>query len=116
MPVFVDVLLPLPLRALFTYAVPEELQASVKPGLRVCVPFGKGKIYAGLVKRVHGDKPDHALKEVLSVLDEEAVVNPEQFRFWEWMASYYLCTEGEVMAAALPSGFKLDSETKIILN
>lgn len=117
MPVFVDVLLPLPLHATFTYSVPDGMVADVKVGGRVCVPFGANKVYAGIVKRIHSLKPEgYDLRDIISALDEEPVVNECQFRFWEWMASYYLCTEGEVMAAALPSGFKLDSETKIILN
>ena len=117
MPVFVDVLLPLPLQAIFTYAVPEGMEPEVRPGVRVCVPFGRGKVYAGLVKRLHGSKPSaYETRDVISVLDDEPIVDDCQFRFWEWIASYYLCTEGEVMSAALPSGFKLDSETRIVMN
>lgn len=37
---FVDVILPLPLSAAYTYALPEEQQAAVRPGCRVIVPFG----------------------------------------------------------------------------
>lgn len=117
METFVDVLLPLPLRNLFTYRVPEPLCQSVQEGMRVCVPFGRSKVYAGLVKRVYPERPaDEEIRDVISVMDEQAVVRPSQFAFWEWMSRYYMCTEGEVMAAALPSGFKLDSETKIVLN
>lgn len=117
MSTYADVLLPLPLPMNFTYLVPDSLAGSVKEGVRVCVPFGKNKLYAALVKRLHAQKPDaKEIKSVISVLDEEAVVKPVQFAFWSWLASYYLCTEGDVMAAALPSGFKLDSETKIVLN
>lgn len=122
-----DVLLPLPLRMLFTYRIPEDMVSRVKPGMRVSVPLGASKIYAGLVRSVYhweegipSDRKENSkvqdYKEIISVMDEEAVVNSRQFLFWEWMASYYMCTEGDVMAAALPSGFKLDSETRIILN
>ena len=101
MPVFVDVLLPLPLQAIFTYAVPEGMEPEVRPGVRVCVPFGRGKVYAGLVKRLHGSKPSaYETRDVISVLDDEPIVDDRQFRFWEWIASYYLCTEGEVMSSA----------------
>ena len=44
------------------------------------------------------------------------MVSERQFRLWQWMADYYLCTLGEVMAAALPSALKLASETKIKLH
>ncbi|MDE6494588.1 MAG: primosomal protein N' [Bacteroidales bacterium] len=117
MSLYADVLLPLPLPMSFSYLVPDSMAGTVKEGVRVCVPFGRNKLYAALVKRLHTEKPSaREVKSVISVLDEEAVVNPFQFAFWKWMATYYLCTEGEVMAAALPSGFKLDSETKIVLN
>ncbi len=114
---YADVLLPLPLPMNFTYLVPDSMVEVVKEGVRVCVPFGRHKLYAALIKRLHFQKPEaKEIKSVISVLDEEAIVNPVQFTFWSWMASYYLCTEGDVMASALPSGFKLDSETKIVLN
>jgi len=82
--------------------------------MRVSVQFGPKRIYSSLVKEVHTRKPvSHASKDILSILDESPVVLDTQFRFWEWIASYYLCTEGEVMKAALPAGFKLESESKI---
>ena len=115
MGVFADVLLPLPLRLELTYAVPDEMAERLQPGMRVCVPLGKSKVYAGLVKRIHTEAQAQA-KPIIAVLDEEPVVNQKQFDFWKWMANYYLCTQGEVMAAALPSGFKLDNETKLVLN
>ncbi|MFM7838371.1 MAG: primosomal protein N', partial [Chitinophagaceae bacterium] len=40
----------------------------------------------------------------------------QQMQLWEWMASYYLSSEGEVMAAALPAHFKLNSETWLEFN
>lgn len=117
MATFVDVLLPLPLRLSFTYLLPEEMEGQIQVGMRVCVPFGKQKVYAGLVKRIHSNRPEeHQLKSVIAVLDDEPIVNEKQFAFWKWIAGYYLCTEGDVMAAALPSGFKLDSETKLVMN
>ncbi|MEG1497905.1 MAG: primosomal protein N' [Bacteroidales bacterium] len=114
---YVDVLLPLPLRMYFTYRLPLELQGKVKIGERVSVPFGRHKIYAGLVRSIHSDtNQKYEIKSVISLLDEEPILHKQQFEFWQWMASYYMCTEGEVMAGALPSGFKLNNETKIIIN
>lgn len=112
--VFVDVLLPLPLPGYFSYKIPGEITDEVKPGMRVVVQFGAKKVYTALVRRIH-DKPPHhnEIKEILSVLDSNPIVNEKQFAFWEWMASYYMCTPGEVMNAALPSGLKLQSETRI---
>lgn len=114
---FVDVLLPLPLPALFTYRVPYELDEAAEFGKRVIVPFGRSKLYSALVVRVHENAPQQvSAKYILDVVDERPVISERQFQLWQWMANYYLCTLGEVMAAALPSALKLASETKIYLN
>ena len=113
---FVDVLLPLPLPALFTYRVPYELDDAVQFGKRVIVPFGRSKLYSALVVRVHENAPQVTAKYILDVVDDRPVISERQFQLWQWMANYYLCTLGEVMAAALPSALKLASETKIHLH
>lgn len=113
---FADILLPLPLPGLFTYHVPMEMEDEVAVGVRVIVQFGSKKVYSGLVKHLHHKTPSYAAKSILGVLDASPVVMPVQYRFWEWMARYYLCHEGEVMNAALPQALKLQSETRIILN
>lgn len=117
MPVlFVDVILPLPVQNLFTYSVPEIFVSEVEAGKRVIVPFGKNKIYSAIIRRIHDSpKNDFEIKEIQSVLDEQPLVNERQFEFWEWMASYYMCTIGEVMNASLPAALKLQSETKVML-
>ncbi len=113
---FADILLPLPVRGTFTYRIPFELNEFVKEGQRVAVQFGRKKVYSGLIKKLHENVPDYAPKYILHLLDEEPLVNDIQFRFWEWLSSYYLSTEGEVMNAALPSAFKLASESKVLLS
>ncbi len=93
------------------------MQDKVHPGCRVEVNLGKNKKYAGIIKRLHHDKPEFfEPKEVLNLLDAEPVVFEQQLKLWEWIASYYMCSEGEVMAAALPAHFKLSSETIVIWN
>ena len=114
---FVDVILPLPLHACFTYALPLEMAERVRIGCRVVVPFGKKKYYTGIVRNVHYLKPQaYEVKEVSAMLDERSILLPLQFRFWEWLADYYLCTQGDVYKAALPSGLKLESETVVEIN
>jgi len=113
---FVDVMLPLPVKGLFTYRVPFELNDFILPGQRVAIQFGRKKLYTGLVRKVHEDIPEgYAPKYILSILDEFPIVNETQFIFWNWMAEYYMCYPGEVMNAALPSAFKLASESKLRL-
>lgn len=114
---FVDVILPLPLQASFTYALPPEMDGQVQIGCRVVVSFGRKKFYTGIVRNVHYLKPqEYEVKEVSAVLDEHPILLPLQFRFWEWLADYYLCTQGDVYKAALPSGLKLESETVVEYN
>ncbi len=114
---FVDVLLPLPLPGTFTYRVPFALNDAVQAGQRVSVQFGPRKVYAGLIVKIHQQPPQKGIpKYILSVLDSRPVVNDFQLRFWQWIAGYYMSTLGEVMAAALPSAFKLSSESKVVLS
>ena len=114
---FADILLPLPLPGLFTYRLPHDLDVPLAFGMRVVVPFGKSKLYSGLVVEVHTRVPDQLnVKYVLDVIDSEPIVSPQQYKLWQWIADYYMCSLGEVMAVALPSALKIASETKIMLN
>lgn len=114
---FADIIIPAALPRNYTWSVPAHLAEMVKPGVRVEVNLGKTKKYAGVVKRVHTEQPDfYETKDILNVLDAEPVVYEEQLKLWEWIASYYMCSEGEVMAAALPAHFKLSSETVLVFN
>ncbi|MEO5642055.1 MAG: primosomal protein N' [Bacteroidia bacterium] len=113
---FVDLILPLSLPNLFTYRIPQELNGKVRPGMRVVAQFGKNKLYSAIVWKVHETAPDYTTKYIDSLLDENPVVTGIQLNFWEWMSHYYLCAKGDVMTAALPSGLRLTSETRIVLN
>lgn len=116
MPYFIDVILPIPVENTFTYLVSEAENRFIVPGMRVAVPFGKSKIYASIVKGKHTLAPTiYEPKEIYQILDEQPLVTEEQLTFWSWIASYYMCTEGEVMRAALPKAFLLESETLIRL-
>ena len=114
---FVDVILPVAVPNLYTYRVPTELNNEVIPGQRVVVEFGRRKRYSALIRKVHAKAPElYQAKYIDAILDSGAIVTEQQFEFWEWLASYYMCTIGEVMLSALPSALKLASETKIVPN
>lgn len=114
---FVDVIIPLSVPNLYTYRVPHEWTAGISAGKRVIVQFGKGKLYSALVRRVHENPPQHySAKYIEHILDPQPIVYGQQFLLWEWLSSYYMCTIGEVMNASLPSGLKLSSETKFVLD
>lgn len=114
---YAEVIIPLALPKNYTWLVPPSMQDEVRPGCRVEVNLGKNKKYAGIIKRLHHEKPEFfEPKEILNLIDMEPVVYEEQLQLWEWMASYYMCSQGEVMAAALPAHFKLSSETILVFN
>lgn len=114
---FAEVLLPLPVPGTFTYRIPFDLNNRVQTGQRVSVQFGSRRVYAGLILQLHEQAPKSGIpKYILSVLDEQPLVNPLQLKFWDWIADYYMSTLGEVMNVAMPSIFKLSSESKIVLS
>ncbi|MFZ1529903.1 MAG: primosomal protein N' [Ferruginibacter sp.] len=111
-----EIILPLALPEVYTYAVPQNLQHAALPGCRAEVVFGKNKKYAGIIKKILNEQPPYKTKLILNILDEAPLVYPQQLGLWQWMAQYYMCGEGEVMAAALPANFKLSSETILLFN
>ncbi|MEM9917081.1 MAG: primosomal protein N' [Bacteroidota bacterium] len=116
-PVYATVILPIAVPKPYTYYVPTEWNHSLEVGMRVEVVFGKNKRYAALVTALSEEPPqEYKAKAILSIIDEQPVVLPTQIRFWEWVASYYCTTIGEVMNAALPAGLKLSSETRLVIS
>ncbi|MBI9042257.1 primosomal protein N' [Lutibacter sp.] len=111
---FIDVILPIPIQKQFTYKITEAEAAFLKSGMRVAVEFGKSKIYTALAYKIHTEPPvGYEAKEIFQILDEQPIANATQLKHWEWIASYYMCSLGEVFRAALPSAFLLESETVI---
>lgn len=114
---FAEVILPLAISKNYTYRVPYELNNVVAIGKRVVVQFGKSKMYTAVINNITEVAPErYQAKYLMEVLDDRPVVTHQQLEFWKWLADYYLCNTGEVMAAALPAALKLASETRIMLN
>ncbi len=114
---FIEVVLPLALQINYTYRVPLELNSQVVVGKRVIVQFGKNRMYTAIIKAIHQNAPlTYTAKYIIDVVDHEPVVFEKQLQFWKWISKYYMCTEGEVMIAALPSALKLASETLVMLH
>lgn len=115
--VFVEVIIPRPLAGTFTYRVPRAMEDQVLAGKRVVVPFGKRKLYTGIIAEVHDRPPTHhQAKYIEELLDDAPVVFGHQLKFWDWMRQYYMCHLGDVMNAAIPSGLKLSSETRLAIH
>ena len=114
---FIEVIVPLSLPKTFTYKVSESEFSFIKKGMRIAVPFGKNKIYTALVIDLHREEPTlYEAKEIHQILDENPIVNEFQINHWFWIASYYMCTIGDVYRGALPSALLLESETIISQN
>ncbi len=114
---FIDVIIPIPLKKQFTYSITSAEASFLQVGMRVAVPFGKSKIYTGIVYKIHNNPPEvYEAKEIHQILDETPVVNPIQIKLWEWISKYYMCTLGDVMRAALPNALILESETIVTKN
>ncbi len=114
---FADIILPVPVHQLFTYRIPFEMNDFIYAGIRVVVPFGKSKLLTGIVINVHENIPaNYQAKYIEHVLDDSPIIKQEQFKLWQWISDYYMAPIGDVMNAALPSNFKLASETKIVLH
>ena len=114
---FIDVILPLPLPKPYTYWVEEEEFYFLQAGHRVVVPFGKNKLHTAVVLKKHQIAPQTYTPKTLElILDETPIITEKQLAFWDWMSSYYLCTLGDVLRAALPNAFLLSSETEFQKN
>ncbi len=110
---FAELILPLPLPGRFTYSVPPGLEGRLQTGMAAIVPFGKNKYHTGIVRRLTGTPPEGIeIKPIAALADGQPLVTEGQLRLWEWMATYYLCTVGEVMKAALPSGLRPEGNRK----
>jgi primosomal protein N' (replication factor Y) len=113
---YVEVLLPLALPKTYTYSVPEKFNNFIQFGIRVEVSL-KNKFYSGLIISIHEEiqKQGYSVKDIISVIDQQPIIEEKHYELWKWISEYYMCTTGEVMNAALPTGLKMSSETMIEL-
>ena len=117
MKTYVDVIVPLPIAAHYTYPVPPELEGKIHEGGRVVVQFGAKRYYTAIVVKLHHTPPEaYETKDIFELIDEKPILLKQQYKLWRWIADYYLCTLGDVYKAALPSGMKIESETMVALN
>jgi primosomal protein N' (replication factor Y) (superfamily II helicase) len=101
---FADIIIPVAVKGRFTYKIPEHLAGIVSPGFKVQVQFGNKRLYSGIVCKLHNEPPEtNIVREIIKITDHVPVVNEKQLKHWFWISDYYMCSEGEVMKAAVPS-------------
>lgn len=114
---FVDVIVPLSVPNFYTYRVPRELNDDIAIGKRVVVQFGGKRYYTAVIAHIHHSAPvRYEAKYVASILDESPIIHPVQLTFWNWISKYYMCNPGDILNAALPSCFRLASDTNVLLS
>ncbi len=115
MPLFVELILPLPLKQTFTYQVPECLKQQCSIGKRAIVSFGRKKLYTGIIAEIHNRKPtQYKVKPIEDIIDKQPAVTPQLLSLWEWGADYYMCSQGDFYKASVPTALRLASETQFI--
>lgn len=98
---YAHVILPLAVNG-YTYAVPSTM--TVQVGSLVYVPLGKSRHYWGIVSSLSDKQPAGvACKDIEQVAHSFPLVTAAQLQLFSWMASYYCCTMGEVLGAAIPT-------------
>ena len=114
---YADIIIPLAVKGVFTYRIPETIAGRVEPGARTIVPFGKKRLYTGIVRRIHGNNPDYpVIKPIVELVDDVPYIKETHLKLWDWIAGYYMCSIGEVMKAAVPPGFCPESDTLLTVN
>ncbi len=115
---YCEVALPVPLRSLFTYAIPEGLAGSVSAGSRVLVPF-RNRAMTGVVVEVSARRPDPGrvknVREIVEVLDPIPALPPKLLELGRWVGGYYVAPPGEVFRAMLPPQIDLRHEREFLL-
>ncbi len=112
---YAEIIIPLHLPKNYTWKIPEEFYVKAFIGVRVEVELRRKK-YTGIIYKITEDAPEFEAKDILNILDDAPIIYPIQLQLWEWIAQYYMCSQGDVMQAALPANLKLNSESIIVFN
>lgn len=101
------IILPLALEEEYTYRVPEALCEQARVGMRALVQFGSKRYYYAIISQLieESDRPLGQLKSIIALPDREAIVTPREIDLWRWGASYYICSLGAWLTAAIPSSY-----------
>src|SRR5262247_2938479 len=108
-PEIAQVVVELPLETPLDYRIPPDLLTGCCIGQRVLVPLAKRQVL-GYIVGLAGTSSITDLKELVEILDETPLLTPALLRLSRWIAEYYLCPWGQVLKAAVPEGFRVQTE------
>lgn len=114
-PLYCNVALPVPLRSLFTYAIPEHLREIIRPGTRVQVPFRKKSLIGVVVELTTSAPQDTKIRDITKSIDHTPALTPKLLELGQWIANYYLAPVGEVFRAMLPPPTEIRTQRLIAI-
>lgn len=111
---YADIIVPLTVDGVYTYSLSPALEDEVGVGTLVLVAFAGNKKYTGVVCRIHDRKPEgYEIRPVEGIAEEQVKLPEGHLRFLQWIGEYYMAAPGEVLKAALPVMFRLESFTSV---
>src|SRR4029453_1616482 len=108
-PEIAQVVVELPLETPLDYRIPPDLRTGCCIGQRVLVPLAKRQVL-GYIVGLASTSTVADLKELVEILDETPLLTPALLQLTHWIAEYYLCPWGQVLKAAVPEGFRVQTE------
>ncbi|MDO6655584.1 primosomal protein N' [Anaerobacillus sp. 1_MG-2023] len=99
---------------MFDYAIPEEWEEMIEPGMRVVVPFGPRKIQ-GFVISVVSESEHGKLKEISEVKDVTPVLTKELLDLGFWLTEKALCYAVSALQVMLPAAMKANVTKSVVL-
>ena len=113
---FAEIVFPLPFRKPFTYIIPKEFKEFATPGVRAVAPFGKRILTGYIIKVLVSTEVNEKLKPISDILDDKPIFSALDFKFYQWISDYYLCSLGEALRLGVPYGTEIESKRKIIID
>ncbi|MDT4761214.1 primosomal protein N' [Sphaerochaeta sp. PS] len=110
MSLFAHLVLDVPVKQSYTYAIPSDMEPFVHVGIRVVVPFGKREMTGYVIEVVPRFEATYPIREIKRVIDKESLYGEASVKLAYWMARFYLCSQGEALSMMVPGG-RRDSST-----
>ena len=112
-PMFAQVVLPIPLRAFLTYAMPASMTG--KPGTLVLVPVGRSQ-QVGVLWSLSAEPAWNLgkIRDILEILEDRPLLDADLLHLLAWISSYYLCPIGSVVAAAVPGHLRFQKRRRVV--